>query len=123
MRKEMNKAQETDLQAASVTLNTMNFRGSSGTLSLPIFVAQGRIMMEELLQENYSSVANVLTVQVPCVRQGAQGGCAGMTLRDGMGREVGAGLRMGIHVHLWLIHVNIWQKPPQFYNVISLQLK
>ena len=95
MRKEMNKAQETDLQAASVTLNTMNFRGSSGTLSLPIFVAQGRIMMEELLQENYSSVANVLTVQVPCMRQGAQGGCAGMTLRDGMGREVGEGFRMG----------------------------
>jgi len=27
------------------------------------------------------------------------------------------------HVHPWLIHVNVWQKPPQYCNVISLQLK
>ena len=29
------------------------------------------------------------------MRQGAQGWCTGMTLRDGMVREVGVGLRMG----------------------------
>ena len=29
------------------------------------------------------------------VRQGAQGWCTGMTLRDGMGREVGRGFKMG----------------------------
>ena len=29
------------------------------------------------------------------MRQGAQGWCTGMTLRDGMGREVGGGVRMG----------------------------
>ena len=29
----------------------------------------------------------------------------------------------GTHVHPWLIHVNVWQKPPQYYKVISLQLK
>ena len=29
------------------------------------------------------------------MRQGAQGWCTGMTLRDGMGREVGRGFRMG----------------------------
>ena len=29
----------------------------------------------------------------------------------------------GIHVHPWLIHVNVWQKPLQYYKVISLQLK
>ena len=29
------------------------------------------------------------------MRPGAQGWCTGMTLRDGMGREVGAGFRMG----------------------------
>ena len=34
-------------------------------------------------------------VQVRCRRQGAQGQCTGMTLRDKMGREVGAGFRMG----------------------------
>ena len=29
----------------------------------------------------------------------------------------------GTHVHLWLIHVNVLQKPPQYCKVISLQLK
>ena len=29
----------------------------------------------------------------------------------------------GTPVHPWLIHVNVWQKPPQYYKVISLQLK
>ena len=29
------------------------------------------------------------------MRQGAQGWCTGMTQRDGMGREVGEGFRMG----------------------------
>ena len=25
--------------------------------------------------------------------------------------------------HLWLIHVDVWQKPPPYCKVISLQLK
>jgi len=29
----------------------------------------------------------------------------------------------GTHVHPWLIHVDVWQKPPQYCKVISLQLK
>ena len=29
---------------------------------------------------------------------------------------------MGTHVHLWLIHVNVWQKPLEYFKVISLQL-
>ena len=39
------------------------------------------------------------------MRQGAQGWFTGMTLRDGMGREVGGGSGWGTHVHPWLIHV------------------
>ena len=27
------------------------------------------------------------------------------------------------HVHPWLIHVNVWQKPLQYCKVISLHLK
>ena len=27
------------------------------------------------------------------------------------------------HVHPWLIHVNVWQKQPQYYQKIILQLK
>ena len=33
--------------------------------------------------------------KVQCMRQGTQGQCTGMTLRDGMGREAGDGFRMG----------------------------
>jgi len=40
------------------------------------------------------------------MRQGAKGWCTGMTLRDGMGREVGGGFRRGTHVYPWLIHIN-----------------
>ena len=34
--------------------------------------------------------------------------------------EQGAGWRT--HVNPWLIHVNVWQKPPQYHKVISIQL-
>ena len=37
------------------------------------------------------------------------------------GRREG-GLGWGAHVNPWLIHVNVWQKPPQYCKVISLQL-
>ena len=39
-----------------------------------------------------------------------------------MGREVGGGPEWGTHVNPWLIHVNVWQKPLQYCEVISLQL-
>jgi len=51
----------------------------------------------------------------------AQSQCTGMTLRDGMRREVEGGSGWGTHVHPWLIHVNVWQKPLQYCKVISLQ--
>ena len=57
------------------------------------------------------------------LRQGAQGWCTGMTLRDGKGREVEGGSGWGTHIQPWLIHINIWQKPLQYCKVISLQLK
>ena len=31
--------------------------------------------------------------------------------------------KLGTHVHPWLSHVNVWQKPLQYGKVISLQLK
>ena len=55
--------------------------------------------------------------------KGTQSRCTGMTLRDGMGREVGGGSGCGIHVYRWLIHVNVWQKSLHYCKVISLQLK
>ena len=66
---------------------------------------------------------NESPVQVRCMIQYAQGWCTGMTQRDGMGRKVGGGSGWGTHVHPWLIHVNVWQKPLQCCKVISRQLK
>ena len=41
----------------------------------------------------------------------------------GWGGRWEGGSEWGTHVHPWLIHVNVWQKPPQYCKVISLQLK
>ena len=39
-----------------------------------------------------------------------------MTQRNGLGREVGQGFRMGnTWVHPWQIHVNVWQNQ---YNIV-----
>ena len=35
----------------------------------------------------------------------------------------GGGRRFGTRVPPWLIHVNVWQKTPQYCKAISLQLK
>ena len=49
------------------------------------------------------------------MKQGTQSQCSGTTQRDGAGREVGGGFRMGEpHVYLWLIHVDVWQNPPYY---------
>ena len=39
-----------------------------------------------------------------------------------MGGRWQGGSGWGTHVNPWLIHVNVWQKPPQYCKVISLQL-
>ena len=38
-------------------------------------------------------------------------------------QEERADKNVAAHVHPWLIHVNVWQKTPQYCKVISLQLK
>ena len=64
-------------------------------------------------------------------RSPAQVGCMRQVLRPGaLGRPSGIGRRgwweggsgWGIHVNPWLILVNVWQKPLQYCEVISLQL-
>ena len=41
-----------------------------------------------------------------------------------MGWEVGGRFKKeGTYIYLWLIHVNIWQKPTQYCKAIILQLK
>ena len=54
------------------------------------------------------------------MRQGAQGWCTGMSLRDGMGRKVEGGSGWGTHVHPWQIHVDVWQNQ---YNIVKFKNK
>ena len=42
---------------------------------------------------------------------------------DPGGWDRGGGSGWRTHVRLWLIDVDVWQKPLQYYKVISLQLK
>ena len=52
-----------------------------------------------------------------------QGWCTGMTQRDGMGRELGGGFRMGHMCTLVVDSCWCMAKPTQYCKVISLQLK
>ena len=41
-----------------------------------------------------------------------------------MGKELGGRFkREGTYVYPWLIHVDVWQKPTQYFKAIILQLK
>ena len=42
---------------------------------------------------------------------------------EGWDEAGGSFKREGIYVYLWLIHVDIWQKPRQYYKAIIFQLK
>ena len=41
-----------------------------------------------------------------------------------MRRKVGRRFKREVaYVYLWLIHVDVWQKPSQYYKAVILQLK
>ena len=57
-----------------------------------------------------------------CLRELKQGLCN--NLGGGMGRDLGGRFKNeGTYVYLWLIHVDVWQKPIQCCKAIILQLK
>ena len=59
-----------------------------------------------------------------CMTKGPQIWCSVTTQRGGMGWEVaGRFKREGTCVYLWLLHVDVWNKPTQYCKVIILQLK
>ena len=60
--------------------------------------------------------------QAGCMRQVLRAGALGCPRGMGWGGRREGGLGWGTHVNPWLIHVNVWQKPLQYYKVISLQL-
>ena len=82
------------------------------------YVGEGGGMIRENNIETW--VLPYVKVQVRCMKHGTQSWCSGTTQRDGVGRGV---QDWGTHVHPWLIHVDVWQKPPQYCKVVILQLK
>ena len=56
------------------------------------------------------------------MRQVLRPGALGRPRGRGWGGRWEGGSGWGLHVNPWLIHVNVWQKPLQYYKVISLQL-
>ena len=56
--------------------------------------------------------------------QGTQSRCSGTAQRDGVGKGSGSGVQDGgTQAHPGVIHVSVWQKPPQHCQEIILQLK
>ena len=75
------------------------------------------------LKHVYYHIRNRWPVQVQCMKQSTQSQCSGTTQKLGWDGG-GCGVQdWGTHVHPWLIHVNVWQKPSQYCKVIILQLK
>ena len=70
----------------------------------------------------YYQVWNRSPVPVGCKRQVLRAGALGWPRGMVWGRRWEGGSGWGTHVNPWLIHVNVWQKPLQYYKVISLQL-
>ena len=56
------------------------------------------------------------------MRQALRPGALGKSRGDGWRGRWEGGSGWGKHVHPWLIHVNVLQKPLQYCKVISLQL-
>ena len=74
------------------------------------------------LRHVYYQVWNRSPVQVGCMRQVLQAGALGWPRGMGWGGRWEGDSGWGTHVNPWLIHVNVWQKPLQYYKIINLQL-
>ena len=74
------------------------------------------------LKHVYHQGWNRSPAQVGCMRQVLRAGALGRPRGMGWGGRWERGSGWGTHVNPWLIHVNVWQKPLQYYKVISLQL-
>ena len=51
------------------------------------------------------------------MRQGAQGWCTGMTLWDGMGKEVGGGVQEGEHIYTHDWFMSMYGK--NYYSIVK----
>ena len=75
------------------------------------------------LKHIYYHMWNRSPVQVRCMKQDPQSQCTGTLRGMGWGGRWQGVSGWKTHIYLLLIHVNVWQKPPQYCNVIIPQLK
>ena len=68
------------------------------------------------LKHVYYHVRNESPVYVRYGVQDAWGWCMGMIQRDDMGRVAQGGSGLGTRVHLWQIHINVWQNQ---YSIVK----
>ena len=87
----------------------------------PVGEGEGGIIWENGIETCILSYVKLITSSASM--QGAQGWCTGMTQRDGMGRVVGEGFRMGNTCTPMADSCQWMAKPLQYSKVISLQLK
>ena len=77
---------------------------------------EGGMICENGIETRILSYVKQMTSPGSMHETGRSGLVHWMTLRDGMGREVGGRFRMGTHVHPWLIHVSVRQN---HHNVVK----
>ena len=71
----------------------------------------------------YYHMWNGSPVQVWHMNRAFKASALGLPWGMGWGGRWEGGSGWGTHVHPWLIHVSVWQKPLQYCKAISLQLK
>ena len=74
------------------------------------------------LKQVYYQGWNRSPAQAGCMRQVFRAGALGRPRGIWWGGRQEGGSGWGTQVNPWLIHVSVWQKPLQYYKVISLQL-
>ena len=98
---------------------TQMYRTDFGTLREKARVGcSERITLKQVYYQGW----NRPLAQVGYMRQVLRAGALGRPRRMGWGGRREGGSGWGTHVNPWLIHVNVWQKPLQYCEVISLQL-
>ena len=83
---------------------------------------EGGMFRENSIETSILSRVKQSPAQVGCMREVLRAGALGRPRGMGWRRRQEGGSGWGTHVNPWLIHVSVWQKPLQYFKVISLQL-
>lgn len=70
------------------------------------------------LEQIHDHMLNRRPVWLWCMMQGTQSHCSGTTWGDRVGWDWEEGSSWGGHVHLWLIHADVWKKASLYCNAI-----